>query len=190
MSFGCACHGKDRSLDPIDVHPFGASAVMPCTRPSWNARSLNACYLRHPFRRPGSTVHRGRSPATPAEFRALFRWPSWKRRHAMNLKKCSWMFATLLLCPGLGWAQSSWPDFMPRLNSALSQSPVASVVPPDVVVEPPTPDVPPDKARWSGKWSGWACQDQACDTKLVVEKVTAAGATIVYAFASSGIKRF
>jgi len=108
----------------------------------------------------------------------------------MNLKKCSWMFATLLLCPGLGWAQSSWPDFMPRLNSALSQSPVASVVPPDVVVEPPTPDVPPDKARWSGKWSGWACQDQACDTKLVVEKVTTAGATIVYAFASSGIKPF
>jgi len=108
----------------------------------------------------------------------------------MSLRICSAAFATLLLCPGLALAQTNWPDFMPKLKPGLSQSPVAAVVPPSAVVEPPTPDVPPDKARWFGKWSGWACKDKVCDTKLVVEKVTAVGATIIYAFASSNGKPF
>ncbi len=98
--------------------------------------------------------------------------------------------AFLLLCPALASAQTNWPDFMPKLDLDLSTSPVAAVVPPSVTVEPPAPDVPPAKARWSGKWSGWACQDQVCDTKLVVERVTAEGATIIYAFASASVKPY
>lgn len=82
-------------------------------------------------------------------------------------------------------AQTPWPNFMPNLDAGLSTSPVAAVIPAGVTVVPPTPDVSPDKARWSGKWSGWACRNQVCDTKLVVEKVTAEGATIIYAFASA-----
>lgn len=103
----------------------------------------------------------------------------------MSLKICSRILAPLLLCPSLGWAQTSWPDFMPTLMPGLSQSPVAAVVPPSATVEAPTPDVPPDKARWSGKWSGWACENYVCDTKLVVEKVTGTGATLIYAFAAA-----
>lgn len=103
----------------------------------------------------------------------------------MSLKISSRILAPLLLYPSLGWAQTSWPDFMPTLRPGLSKSPVAAAIPPSATVEPPTPDVPPDKARWSGKWSGWACQKRTCDTKLVVEKVTDTGATVVYAFAAS-----
>jgi len=98
--------------------------------------------------------------------------------------------ALLLLCPGLALAQTNWPDFMPTLNPGLSTSPVEVVVSSSLTVEPPAPDVPPAKARWSGKWSGWACQDQVCDTKLVVLNVTAEGATIIYAFASASVKPF
>jgi len=108
----------------------------------------------------------------------------------MHLKAWLQLLALLLLCPGLASAQTNWPDFMPKIEPGLSMSPVAAVVPLSVTVEQPAPDVPPDKARWSGKWSGWACRDQACDTKLVVEKVTAEGATIIYAFASASTKPF
>ncbi|MEK6666483.1 MAG: hypothetical protein AABZ20_08685 [candidate division NC10 bacterium] len=108
----------------------------------------------------------------------------------MHPKAWLQLLALLLLCPGLASAQTNWPDFMPKLDPGLSTSPVAAVVPPSVTVEPPAPDVPPDKARWSGKWSGWACQDRVCDTKLVVEKVTTEGATIIYAFASAKAKPF
>jgi len=96
----------------------------------------------------------------------------------------------LILCPSLSLAQTNWPDFMPTLNPAVSQSPVAAVVLPGAHVEPPAPNVPPDKARWSGTWSGWACPDALCDTKLIVEMVTAEGATMIYAFASAKQKPY
>jgi len=34
------------------------------------------------------------------------------------------------------------------------------------------------------------CRDRVCDTKLVVEKVTSEGATIIYAAASAHVKPF
>lgn len=97
-------------------------------------------------------------------------------------------FALLFAWSALAVAQTAWPDFMSRLSPSSSVSPVDAVLPANVIVEPPTPDVPPDKARWSGKWSGWACQDRVCSTKLVVEKVTADAAGIIYAFASADAK--
>ena len=108
----------------------------------------------------------------------------------MRIFRSSITLAALLVCGAAAHAQSSWPDFMPTLQPAASKSPVAAVVLPDAKVEPPAADVPADKARWSGRWSGWACRAYACDTKLVVEKVSAADATIVYAFASASVAPF
>jgi hypothetical protein len=87
-------------------------------------------------------------------------------------------------------AQTFWPSFISGQFPGPSASPVAAVLPADAVVTAPAPDVPAAKARWSGQWSGWACRDAACDTKLVVESVTAEGATIVYAFASERVQPF
>jgi len=101
------------------------------------------------------------------------------------MHKKVWFLTLSLLWSGFTSAQTQWPNFMPNLAAGLSTSPVAAVIPSDATVVPPTPDVSPDKARWSGKWSGWVCRNQVCDTKLVVEKVTAEGATIIYAFASA-----
>lgn len=81
-------------------------------------------------------------------------------------------------------AQTNWPSYISGLEPGLSQSPIVALVPSDSVVTPPDSTVPADKARWSGKWYGWACQSQSCDFKLVVEKVTEQGATIFYASAS------
>lgn len=108
----------------------------------------------------------------------------------MNPKRWSGVFVMLLLYPGFALSQTNWPGFMPTLVPGVSVSSVAAIVPLSVVVEPPKADVPPDKARWSCKWSGWLCQDQVCDTKLIVEKMNAGGATIIYAFASSNVKPF
>jgi hypothetical protein len=80
----------------------------------------------------------------------------------------------------------AWPD-LSKAEPGLSQSPV-SVVMWSVDIERPGPDVPPDKARWSGKWAGWACRSQECDARLIVEKVTPAGASIIYGFASKRVK--
>lgn len=84
-----------------------------------------------------------------------------------------------------GCAQTDWPYFMPSLDPGASTSPVPAVLPQDVAVEPPAPNLPADKARWSGSWRGWACREQRCETRLVVEKVSLDGAAIVYAFASA-----
>jgi len=78
------------------------------------------------------------------------------------------------------------PD-LSKLEPGLSQSPV-SVIMWSVDIEVPGPEVPPNKARWSGKWTGWACRNQACEAKLIVEKVKPDGAAIIYGFASAQVK--
>lgn len=98
------------------------------------------------------------------------------------------VFATSL--SGALHAQTYWPSFMSSQFPGASTSPVPAMLPPDVMVEPPAADVPVDRARWSGRWVGWACRDQTCDTRLVVEKVSATGATIVYAIASATQKPY
>jgi hypothetical protein len=88
----------------------------------------------------------------------------------------------------VAWAQTPWPKFMPKLEPGLSTSPVTVVIPRDITVAQPAADLPAEKARWSGKWRGWACDGQACDTRLVVETVRADGASVIYAFASEQVK--
>lgn len=83
-----------------------------------------------------------------------------------------------------------WPSYIAGLEPDLSESTLAALVPSDVTVQVPDSNVPPDKARWSGAWSGWACQARLCDIKLIVEKVTDQGATIAYARASAALGRF
>lgn len=104
----------------------------------------------------------------------------------------SWwcLFTILLLLTGVASAQTKWPDFMSKLHPGLSQSPVTVMMWASGAAEPPSPDVPPTKTRWWGRWAGWACENQVCDTKLMVEKVTAQGATIIYGFASAKTKPF
>ena len=103
----------------------------------------------------------------------------------MHLALRSCVLATLL-ATGHAWAETNWPD-MSRLEPGLSQSPV-SVTVWSANIEPPARSVPPAKARWSGRWSGWACRNQSCDAKLIVEKVTADGANIIYGHASATAK--
>jgi len=91
-------------------------------------------------------------------------------------------------CAGI--TGTPWPDFMPTLAPGKSNSPVAATLPTNTEIAPPGADVPAAKTAWSGKWSGWACRDFACDTKLAVEKVTMDGATIIYSFASGRAKPF
>ena len=79
----------------------------------------------------------------------------------------------------------AWPD-LSKANAGLSQSPVM-VVMWSTNIEPPGADVSPDKAKWSGRWAGWACRQQSCDARLIVEKMTADGASIIYGFASKDV---
>lgn len=91
---------------------------------------------------------------------------------------------TAATLPAVSAAGTPWPDFMSSLEPGKSSSPVTFYLPANTEITPPASDLPATKAAWSGRWSGWACRDQACDTKLAVEKVTNDGASIIYSFAS------
>lgn len=94
-------------------------------------------------------------------------------------------FVLLAALSGIVVADTNWPKFMPTLDPGPTASPVAATLPGNLVVEAPAADVPADKARWSGRWSGWACRNYTCDTRLIVEKVSADGAVIHQALASA-----
>ena len=96
------------------------------------------------------------------------------------------LFAVILLaltCQ-LPNAQTKWPGYVWQFVHATSESPLAAVVPPDALVQAPDSKIDAAKARFSGIWSGWGCLGRVCDVKLVVEKVTDGGATIIYAAAT------
>jgi hypothetical protein len=97
--------------------------------------------------------------------------------------------AVLLLSAGAASAQTPWPDYISKMEPGVSQSPV-SVMVWSTNNERPAADVPASKARWSGKWAGYVCMHQLCETKLIVEKVTATGATILYGIASQKTKPY
>jgi len=102
-----------------------------------------------------------------------------------------WVVLSILFAaPALAAAQTKWPQFMPALERGVSEGSMSAVLPNDIVVETPGADVSSERAKWSGKWSGWACRSRKCDTKLVVEKVSNDGAFIIYAFASESVKPF
>lgn len=75
----------------------------------------------------------------------------------------------------------SWPSGIDRLEPAVSQSKFKAEYSTQPIV-PPDPSVAPDKAKWSGKWEGWACQGFSCDVKLTVLSVTNEGAKVAPGF--------
>ena len=91
----------------------------------------------------------------------------------------------LLGCAATG--QTSWPGFMASLEPGKSNSPVPAHLPANTEITPPAGDLPAVRAGWSGKWTGWACQNRVCDTRLAVKKVTTDGAAIIYSFASQQV---
>lgn len=95
----------------------------------------------------------------------------------------AWALASQLIA-----AQTKWPGYISQLEHDTSESSVAAVLPADAVVQAPASGLSPNKARFSGIWSGWGCQSRACDIKLVVEKLTDEAATIVYVGASASGK--
>jgi dienelactone hydrolase len=82
-------------------------------------------------------------------------------------------------------SQTIWPSYISDLEPDQSESPVTAAIPADIQIRLPAASLPADKARWSGRWSGWACQGRLCDLKLVVEAVRDDGATIVYSTGSA-----
>ena len=85
-------------------------------------------------------------------------------------------------------AQVVWPTWTPIPMPGSSKSPVAAALPPDTSIVPPESALPNNRARWSGRWSGWACLDSLCDTKLAIEKLSSNTATFVYVFGSSSVR--
>jgi|GEM_PF-329083 len=79
---------------------------------------------------------------------------------------------------------TNWPGFMPDLQPGPPNSPVATQTLPDTRVDAPAPEIPPERARWSGHWQGWAGMNQVDAITLVVERLTVDTATIVMATAS------
>ncbi len=91
---------------------------------------------------------------------------------------------------GCAEARQSTSPSLRAGHPTRSTSPASAFLPADLQITPPAADLPAAKAAWSGIWSGWACRERACDTKLAVEKITAEGATIVYSFASRTVPPF
>jgi dienelactone hydrolase len=82
-------------------------------------------------------------------------------------------------------AETAWPPTIAALQRGISESPVAAVLPAGITITPPAADLPADRARFSGFWHGWACNGQACDVRIAVERITAEGATVSYAGTSA-----
>jgi dienelactone hydrolase len=92
------------------------------------------------------------------------------------------LLALTIFCfmPIVAFTQTPWPDYISSTEPDVSESPIAAVLPNDVVVLKPDSALAPNKARWSGQWFGWACSGRLCDIKMVVEKISVEAATIVY----------
>ncbi|MEO8248454.1 MAG: alpha/beta hydrolase [Burkholderiales bacterium] len=84
-----------------------------------------------------------------------------------------------------GCAHTAWPAFMPRLQPAVSESPMAAVLPAGGTMVPPDPALPAARARWHGTWQGWACNGMQCDVRIAIEQVSLTRATVAYAGASA-----
>jgi hypothetical protein len=78
--------------------------------------------------------------------------------------------------------ETFWPSYMSRLFPNAPGSVVETPLPEDIHLEAPGADVPPARTKWAGYWSGWACQNGICKTRMVVESVTASGAIIAVSF--------
>lgn len=80
---------------------------------------------------------------------------------------------------------TAWPAYMASLEPEPSESTVPAIVQPDVCIESPPPGLPASMTAWCGAWSGWADQGRTSDVRLIVEKVSLSGATVVCVRASA-----
>ena len=78
-------------------------------------------------------------------------------------------------------AKTPWPESQPGFRMGPTTSQQIAVLPDGVKVTPPGPDVPTELAAFSGTWTGWACRNRSCSTRIAVEKLTSKGGTIVFA---------
>ncbi|MET3495663.1 alpha/beta hydrolase family protein [Variovorax boronicumulans] len=81
-------------------------------------------------------------------------------------------------------AQTAWPSYIGDLPRAVSESPVAAELPPQVAALAEDATAPAAVAPWSGIWKGWACRGAGCDVKVSIRDLSATGATVTYAGAS------
>ncbi|WP_222621966.1 alpha/beta hydrolase family protein [Variovorax sp. PAMC26660] len=104
----------------------------------------------------------------------------------MSKKHRTWIFAAAAwLLTTVAGAQTAWPDYISRLQPAVSESPVAAVLPEGGTMVPPDPTLPAARKRWHGLWQGWACGGMQCDVRIAVEQVTSERATVAYAGANA-----
>jgi hypothetical protein len=94
---------------------------------------------------------------------------------------------SLALAAAIAHAQTAWPSFMKDLTPGPTQSAVIVSLPPGFQITAPEGGLAPDRAKWSGFWEGWACNQRSCDLKLVVESVSNEGASIVYGYGSATV---
>lgn len=80
-----------------------------------------------------------------------------------------------------------WPPIIGYAHPGITTSPVKAVLPESAVISPPSPDTPPERAKWLGRWSGTACTDDACDIKLAVLSVTGDKARIIQMIGASWV---
>jgi hypothetical protein len=83
-----------------------------------------------------------------------------------------------------------WPTGIEDLKPGDSASPVPAVFPENLNFEPAPEGVSPERDRWLGKWSGWACLAHGCDIKLAVLRVTASDSARVLHLYANKINRF
>lgn len=103
-----------------------------------------------------------------------------------GLRKCLGLWLILnALTPTFGAdGPMAWPDFISQLVPGRADTSVTATLPTDSTVRQPPAGTPPERLRWSGTWQGWACVARACDVRLAIESVDAAGATVAYGAAS------
>jgi hypothetical protein len=81
-----------------------------------------------------------------------------------------------------------WPAGIESMQPGTSTSPNAAVFPELLTIEPASPTLPAERAKWLGKWSGWACSSRSCDIKLAVLQATPDTARVIHLFASKDYK--
>ena len=80
-----------------------------------------------------------------------------------------------------------WPINIGQLVPGKAVGAYPSIWPESVSIAPPMQGLSSDRAKWLGRWSGWACGHQ-CDVKLAVLEVTDKNAKVLEIWTSEVAK--